>query len=279
MPRVNRFEYVERATATIASNRRAAAVRRELLSHIDLKCADLVQGGAIPEEAERTALESLGDPILIAEAYHLPRRSELIPPVYWLAVPAFLFSVIVAVRAELAPAWLVAVGVLAIGTVPGESLQQRGRQVAALVGGQRQMAWAGSIAGVAAALGTFGNPPLILTGFLDSVEVMVPALVVLHEAWQRYQHGRDQDPLRQAGVVATSFLVAGGVVFTLGQWRLPNWLWLNNVTVLTAAAALWIPLLVLAVVGGFMAVHNMGSWFESRASNRAEGVEQTEREA
>ncbi len=276
---MNRFEYVERATATIASNRRAAAVRRELLSHIDLACADLMAAGTPAEEAEREALAHLGDPILVADEYQTPRRWwGAVPPVYWLALPAALVSLWASVDLRLAVIWYIAAAVVALAAVPGTTLRGRFAEAWAVLRERRDLVRAGAIAGAAAALATFGQPPYLWATALSLVEIVVPALVVLHRTWQRAMDGREIDFLPASAAVAAGFACAALPLFVVGQWRLPWWQWQGALQPVLTAGMVWIPGLTLAVMGAYGLAGRLGSWLE-HAGREAAAPDRAEREA
>ncbi len=66
---VDWFDYLEEATAAIASNDEAHRVRQELLSHLEALVWDLQQEGWSEAQAPAEALRRLGDPQLLAQAF------------------------------------------------------------------------------------------------------------------------------------------------------------------------------------------------------------------
>lgn len=70
------FEYLEQVTAGIRLNAEAAAVRRELLAHLDLLATDLEAAGASKDEAWAEAMRRLGEVAALQDALtqvHSPR--------------------------------------------------------------------------------------------------------------------------------------------------------------------------------------------------------------
>ena len=66
------YEFLEGATEQIQNNREAAAVRRELFTHLSFLAEDLVAGGMTPEEARLEALARMGDPGRLRDAFSPP---------------------------------------------------------------------------------------------------------------------------------------------------------------------------------------------------------------
>ncbi|PSR33834.1 MAG: hypothetical protein C7B46_08285 [Sulfobacillus benefaciens] len=70
------FDYLEEATATIASNQEARQVRQELLSHLESLAWDLQQEGWSEAQAPAEALRRLGDAQLLAQAFRESRSND-----------------------------------------------------------------------------------------------------------------------------------------------------------------------------------------------------------
>jgi hypothetical protein len=248
--RVTRYEYLEQATATILSNRHAAAVRRELACHLDMKRADLIQEGMDAEAAERAAIASLGAPDLVADGYRsrpvpLPKRR------YLLGLP-LLAAVLLTLRwGPNALIWLGLVGLLGVASVPGLSLRARLEGVGDAIRRERVVIWGGVAAGVAAGLGTFGNPPPLWFEFLMIVVGAGVLLTAFYTTWTRDMAGRAVMPFAMAGMGASAYLVAGLIVYSLGHWNLPGWEWVAELSQITTPGVFWIPLLFLAVPEGW----------------------------
>lgn len=70
------FDYLEEATAPIASNQEAHRVRQELLSHLEALAWDLQQEGWSEAQAPAEAVRRLGDAQLVARAFRAARAGR-----------------------------------------------------------------------------------------------------------------------------------------------------------------------------------------------------------
>lgn len=90
------FDYLEEATAPIASNQEAHSVRQELLSHLEALAWDLQQEGWSEAQAPAEALRRLGDPQLLAQAFRESRSVSHRFAWGWWAAAWLVFAVSIA---------------------------------------------------------------------------------------------------------------------------------------------------------------------------------------
>lgn len=241
------FEFLEQATATIPSNRRANSVRRELYSHWMLKTADLVEGGMDPAAAEQAAMESLGDPAVIAAAYHVPRSPLRLGAALLAGAPLFITAVLTAYRPADIVLWLTVLGTVAAIAEPGASLKARFLSLKSLVESSRLIVAVAALSGIADAVNNFGGATKIL------LVCFVPWLAVLYLCWQRTSDSR-LTPFAMGWMTSFSSILAGLLVFGL---RLPGSAWSDG---FSAISGILVPfsVFVLAYLWEFV------QWMRSR---------------
>ncbi len=221
---MTQFEFVERATATIASNRRASMVRRELLSHLDMKQTELIENGIDVVDAEKLALESMGDPAIIADQYYLPRTSLKLGTLILAGIP-LLGSAILALQSP--PdvlIWMIVVATIAVIAEPGASLTVRFHGLGQTLNASRLLVGVSALEGLAQViimLSGIGSPtgPLLVI-----VEFIISWLIVLYLCWQR-QPGSRWTPGALAWMASLPFLAIGGSAFWLSHWNSAFLVW------------------------------------------------------
>jgi hypothetical protein len=248
---MNRYEYLERATASIPSNRRAADVRKELQGHIEMKRRDFLQAGLSSDEAEAQALQSLGDPAEVAAGYERPAVLPGRRAGYLLALP-LTFSMVLAIASPGAGlvVWLVLLAVIWAGPQRDGTVRERLERVRADIGRYRLVAWGALASGVATALYTLGSPPPLWGGFLIAATFLAVGLSTFYEIWTRDRHGRDLEPWLMAAVGALAYLAASLTVMALGHW---NEDWLDLARLAMTAGLVLVPLGTLGLCAGMTA--------------------------
>lgn len=240
---MNRFDYLEAATESIGANRRAAAVRKELLGHILLKREELIRRGMAEDEAESEALLSLGDPGAIAEAYGKPAAGPTPRRTYVAGIVlAILFIVTVESPLTGSLLWLAALALLALAAASGDTVVEKAEAVRQVVRRERLLAVGSAIAGVAVGLGTFGAPPPLWASVLVTVAILAPGLPALYRVWTRDRDGRDQEPWPMAGIGSTMFLVSALVIYALGHWQASSGAWVGGISPITVTGVALMPL-------------------------------------
>lgn len=211
------YDFLEDATASIASNRKAAEVRRELYAHFLMKVDDLVAEGMDRQTAEEGAIASLGDPTEIAAGY-LPvyaaspashsTRSYILA-----AIPLILVMIAAANRPSYAVVWVVLATAIAGMLISGKTWQQRVQALYRLIR-EVPLLWAvGLLGGAAAAIGTVSLSGE--NGILFLFEFLLPWLALLFYRWREREMVEKTNAFHLAWVVSSAYLVAGGLVFIL----------------------------------------------------------------
>jgi len=223
-------EYVEEATARIASRRTARDVRRELRDHLETAAQALVAEGLSRDDAEDEAMRRFG-PVDVLRDHDAVHYRPWAPawPAFVGAVAAVLAVAVMAGGADPAGAIILA-WAIAWSFVHPHAFPAAWRQAwtapkrAELVDRARHLqpfAIAGDLAGVLLAPEgwRFGGEPLFFLAWLA-----VATAAWLAAAWRLRARGDDGAifPLG-AGVASTSLLLTGGVfALVAGQaWELP----------------------------------------------------------
>ena len=203
-------DFLEQSTATISSNKRAREVRRELLSHLQLKAAELEAGGVAASEAESDALRSLGDPAAIAQDYAVPEVRIKIGWAMLGAIPLFIAAAAALHSPSTILMWLVVLGTAAVIAEPGATLAARLSGLWRTLKNSPLILAAGAASGLAAALSTFGagGPWSSLFEFFG------PWLAVLYCCWQRSPE-RPAAPFSMVWITNAAFWAVGGSAFLL----------------------------------------------------------------
>ncbi len=247
---MTRYDFVERATASIASNKRASQVRRELYSHLVMKEADLVAEGKSANEARDLAIAGMGDPALVADGYAAPRTSPLrVAGVLLAGVPLVAAGVLTANSPPYIMVLVLALLTVAVFYAPGDTLPERLQELAETFREGRLLALLGGIAGLAAAIAPGMNALFFL------FEIAAPWLGVLYISWQRNRLAPRLTPYAMTWIVAGSASITGGVIYALANaGRLPWWQWVDDFHAVAAMTGLLLPISVMALGTGWNAV-------------------------
>lgn len=275
---MTQFEFLETATSSIRSNQRAAAVRRELAGHLDMKATDLMQEGMEASQAQNEAMDSLGDPRDIADAYQSPVMHRRLG---WKAIAGIplLFAVGMTLENPVyALLWLTVAAVIAIMAESGLSLRARLSGVITGVISARILLYGGAVAGIAAALGTLGPGGPITSAMEAMVEFVVPVLIVLYVCWQGTSAGTTRTPYAMVSIVSAAFLVVGTFVFSIGHWNVATWEWVGALQPVATAGVIGLPLLLLATAFGWDAAVWL-RWNDLRSLRRARSQSRRNRQA
>jgi len=211
------YDFLEEATASIASNHKAAGVRRELYAHFLMKVEDLIAEGIDAEVAQERALESLGDPKEIADgyrpAYAVATESHLSRWYLLAGLPLIIAAVAAVNRPSYAIVWFVLSTALAWMLAQGKTWQQRTQALVDLFR-ETPLLWAvGLLGGAAAAIGRATASSE--NGVLFLLEFLLPWLAFLLFRWRERDLAQKANAFHLTWVVATAFLIAGGLVTIL----------------------------------------------------------------
>ncbi len=243
------YDFLEAATASIASNSKASEVRRELYAHFLMKVEELVAEGMDSQQAEARALESLGDPREIADGYRpaFAVNPQSHPSRWYLlaALPLIMAAVATVNRSSYAIVWGVLSTALAGMLAPGKAWQQRATGLFHLLR-EVPLLWVfGLLGGTAAAIGTATGAGE--NGVVFLLEFLLPWLGFLFYRWREREFAQKRNAFHLTWVVSTAFLVAGGMVYALVHLNVNPAMAYVSAGPVTTIGVLFLPVSMLAL--------------------------------